>query len=78
MILPAIIFALFALIYCLGIAACIHQENELSLPHEKAVRMTTIIIIISLALFFLALYAFINVDWGLISDTTVNRFLKKL
>ena len=64
MILPAVIFALFALIYCLGIAACIHQENELSLSHEKAARMTAIVIIISIALFALALYAFLNINWG--------------
>lgn len=69
MILPATIFFLFSLVYCLGIAACIYQENELSLPHEKAVRMTTIIIVISIALFALALYAFLNIEWENISYT---------
>jgi hypothetical protein len=76
MILPAIIFVLFILLYCLGIAACVYQENELSLPHEKAVRMTTLVIIISLALFLLALYAFINIDWELLSISTISKFFK--
>lgn len=59
----SIFFGLFMLFYIGMIAACIWQERELSLPHEKAVRMTTLILLLSSALFALALYSFLHIRW---------------
>lgn len=57
-------FALATLVYAFGILMCLYQERELSLPHEKAVRMNVIITALSLMLFALALYSFLGVNWN--------------
>lgn len=64
MIIAGGIFILFTVFYALGVAACVWQEQELSLPHERAVRMTFFVTILSLLLFILALAAFLQVDWN--------------
>ncbi len=58
-----IAFALFAGLYSLGIWAATWQEKELSLPHEKAVRMNIIIIALSFILLAIALWAFVHIHW---------------
>lgn len=63
MIFAGIFFGLFTLAYAAGIAACIYQEDELSLPHERAVRMTVLMLAMASVLFGLAFLAFIAVDW---------------
>jgi len=77
MIFAGIFFGLFTLAYAAGIAACIYQEDELSLPHERAVRMTIIVITLSLVLWTVALLAFLSVDWEAIRLPIGNRIANK-
>ncbi len=65
MITAGLVFLVFMGMYALGIGACIYQENELSLPHEKVVRMTTMIVVLSALLFGVALWAFFHIRWDL-------------
>jgi hypothetical protein len=60
----ALLFGLFLFFYIFMISACVWQENELSLPHEKAVGVTILILIISVMLITLALYSFLQIDWN--------------
>ena len=69
-ITATIAFALFAIIYALGIWTASWQENELSLSHEKAIRMNIIIIVASCILFAIAIWAFTNISWD---DILIKR-----
>ena len=64
MIFASLFFGLFTLGYAVIFVLCVHQERELSLPYEKADRMTLFMAALSIMLFCLALYAFINIDWN--------------
>ena len=63
MIFAAAFFGIFTAVYAAGIAACIYQEEELSLPHERAIRMTIVVVCISVVLWLIALWSLISVNW---------------
>lgn len=64
LLIASFAFGFFSILYVLGVALCVWQERELSLPHEKALQMSIFITILSLLLFALALFAFSQVDWS--------------
>ncbi|MBI4121504.1 MAG: hypothetical protein HY470_00920 [Candidatus Ryanbacteria bacterium] len=64
MIFAGLFFGVFTAAYAACIAVCVHQEDELSLPHERAVRMTIAVIAIALVLWAVALISFLSVDWN--------------
>jgi len=66
-LLSGLILLLFGILYASLLFFCIRQEERFSLPEEKRYQMKYLVLLFSVILACVALYAYIATDWQVFS-----------